>query len=583
MCAPTCPCPWRATPGQAPAIPVGRSAARGVAEAATLPGAGAANPRERQEVANEAAYAAAGAADDGGASGPPATAAIPATSAEDATTRFSVLSVGVHKFQECFAKVQRRKITGHPTFADKVSSAVAIYCSRNVHAALRQDRADDIEDGRTRKRFEKVVHAPFVEVWKILRLTDRFSGAAAAAAAAAPMPVPADGVTKEAEIAPADKREAAFYKPLTKDTKAAKRDSCDERNDAAARSKLEADRNVDLEATVRLSRAVDVMAAANDTRIAFTFFMSDAMRDSEATARWIALQTQKFMDAAERDAATAARGSSAPSSMHTQPPCGARGVGGPAGAAASTVSTPASAPLPSRRCLPAGVPSAEVPPASSIAATPSSSAPSLDTGRTMVLEDEEPAVFTARPAVFEAVVAGPPVPVIMETSLWAPVASSAAPPRETEAPPRDVVAPAQEGVTPTDGGVEEPVSLAPAGSGNRVRCNRHRCLPPCGWWAETRNVHQRYHPSTEAFPVIRRPDSDLPAQRGFLFTPAAAASSSAAADVGGVGGDDPDEITPVARPAAVASAGAGAAAAPSAAKPEAQPARSSRGKKAQQT
>lgn len=83
--------------------------------------------------------------------------------------------------------------------------------------------------------------------------------------------------------------------------------------------------------------------------------------------------------------------------------------------------------------------------------------------------------------------------------------------------------------------------------------------------------------------MIRRPDSDLPAQRGFLITPAAAASSSAAADVGGVGGDYPDEITPVARHAAVASAGAGTAAAPSAAKPAAQPARSSRGKKAQQT
>lgn len=100
QCAPTSPCPWSATAEQALAIPVGRLAAGGVAEVATLPGAGAGNRQEPYEVANEEASAAAGAADVSGASGPPASAAITATSAGDARTEPS----------QSVAVLERRKV-----------------------------------------------------------------------------------------------------------------------------------------------------------------------------------------------------------------------------------------------------------------------------------------------------------------------------------------------------------------------------------------------------------------------------------------------------------------------------------------
>eukprot|EP00170_Pyropia_yezoensis_P005349 contig_21711_g5363 len=208
--------------------------------------------------------------------------------------RFSLISVWVHKLQSCFAEVEKRKVTGHPTFNDKVSAAVAIYCGKEVHAAIRQDRETDIADCRTRKRPAKAVTCPFVEVWKIFRKTDKFSGAAAAAAAAAPMPVPADGVLNEAEIDSLDAADAALYQSRPQGCKAAKRDRAEDI--AEARS---ADQAAD-EAGQRdavANRALESLAKSSDNRNALAFFMSPTMQGTPASSMWIAQQVSMYLGA----------------------------------------------------------------------------------------------------------------------------------------------------------------------------------------------------------------------------------------------------------------------------------------------
>lgn len=108
--------------------------------------------------------------------------------------RLAFFFVWVHKVQACFAEVGMRMMTGHPAFADTLCSAVALYCGPNIHTPIRKDREDDFADCRTRALYAKELSHPPVDVRKLLRKSDKFSGAADAAAEAAPMPVPDDGV-----------------------------------------------------------------------------------------------------------------------------------------------------------------------------------------------------------------------------------------------------------------------------------------------------------------------------------------------------------------------------------------------------
>ncbi|KAK1866614.1 hypothetical protein I4F81_009130 [Pyropia yezoensis] len=201
--------------------------------------------------------------------------------------RFSLISVGVHKLQSCFAEVRKRKVTGHSTFNDKVSAAVSIYCGKEVHAAILQDRETDIADYRTRKRPAKAVTCPLLEVWKILRKTDKLSGAAAAAAAAAPMPVPADGVLNEAKIDSLDAADAALYQSRPQGSKAAKRHR-DQGIAEACSADQAADKAGQRDAVA--NRALESLAKSSDSSNALAFFMSATMQGTPASAMWIAQQ-----------------------------------------------------------------------------------------------------------------------------------------------------------------------------------------------------------------------------------------------------------------------------------------------------
>ncbi|KAK1860677.1 hypothetical protein I4F81_003265 [Pyropia yezoensis] len=175
--------------------------------------------------------------------------------------RFSLISVWVHKLQSCFAEVEKRKVTGHPTFNDKVSAAVAIYCGKEVHAAIRQDRETDIADCRTRKRPAKAVTY---------------------------------GVLNEAEIDSLDAADAALYQSRPQGCKAAKRDRAEDI--AEARS---ADQAAD-EAGQRdavANRALESLAKSSDNRNALAFFMSPTMQGTPASSMWIAQQVSMYLGA----------------------------------------------------------------------------------------------------------------------------------------------------------------------------------------------------------------------------------------------------------------------------------------------
>jgi len=85
---------------------------------------------------------------------------------------------GVSAFTSHYLAVKAMPTTGNPSEEVMISGAVTRYCSLDVYDSIREDRNQDKANDKTRKRKAKVVHCKWVTCWRVLRQSDRFSGAA---------------------------------------------------------------------------------------------------------------------------------------------------------------------------------------------------------------------------------------------------------------------------------------------------------------------------------------------------------------------------------------------------------------------
>ena len=91
---------------------------------------------------------------------------------------FKRIRTGVGTFTSHYLSVKTMPTTGNLTGEDIISGAVARYCSLDVYDAIRTCREKDKRDEATRKRKAKLVHCNWVACWRVLRQSDKFSGAA---------------------------------------------------------------------------------------------------------------------------------------------------------------------------------------------------------------------------------------------------------------------------------------------------------------------------------------------------------------------------------------------------------------------
>lgn len=190
--------------------------------------------------------------------------------------------------------------------------AMASTVRKDRYKRMREDRAKDVEEGRTRKRAAKTVIFEFVACWRILRYMDRFSGVATASARRARdigtwpptrgRSASASGTTSgragpqarcaqtggsAGDTARGDAqtlREESNYQPAPQGVKAAKSDL----SDALVQVKKDAEESAEKRAT---SRALVDIANASKSRSGTMFFFHPVMRSTMAASRFRRMQT----------------------------------------------------------------------------------------------------------------------------------------------------------------------------------------------------------------------------------------------------------------------------------------------------
>jgi len=92
--------------------------------------------------------------------------------------QFKKIRKGVSSFTSHYLAVNNMQTTGNLTEEDIISGAVARYCSLDIYESIRSDREKNKRNGKTAKRKAKLAHCKWVGCWRVLRTSDKFSGAA---------------------------------------------------------------------------------------------------------------------------------------------------------------------------------------------------------------------------------------------------------------------------------------------------------------------------------------------------------------------------------------------------------------------
>jgi len=92
--------------------------------------------------------------------------------------QFKKIRKGVSLFASHYLAVKNMQNTGNLTEKDIISDAVARYCSLDIYESIGSDREKDKRKGKTAKRKAKLAHCKWVGCWRVLRTSDKFSGAA---------------------------------------------------------------------------------------------------------------------------------------------------------------------------------------------------------------------------------------------------------------------------------------------------------------------------------------------------------------------------------------------------------------------
>jgi len=92
--------------------------------------------------------------------------------------QFKKIREGVSTCTSHYLAVKSMQTTGSLVEEDIISGAVARNCSLDIYEAIRKDREQDKRKGKAAKRKAKLAHCKWVECWRVLRTSDKFSGAA---------------------------------------------------------------------------------------------------------------------------------------------------------------------------------------------------------------------------------------------------------------------------------------------------------------------------------------------------------------------------------------------------------------------
>jgi len=209
--------------------------------------------------------------------------------------QFKKIRKGVSTFTSHYLAVKNMQTTGNLSEEDIISGAVARYCSLDIYEAIRNDREKDKRQGKTAKRKAKLAHCKWVACWRVLRTSDKFSGAASMA----------DGNMEVEDSSDEDGESGSTSSPSTANTAYQRRTGGIK---AAKQMRIE---DATMEKQVKASTAaVDKLAVAQQERTALCFFDSPAMRNTPEAAKYRQAVLRKMMKCAGMEAAPAPPASS---------------------------------------------------------------------------------------------------------------------------------------------------------------------------------------------------------------------------------------------------------------------------------
>jgi len=190
----------------------------------------------------------------------------------------------VSTFPFQYLAVKNIKTTGKLSEEDIISGAVARYCSLDIYEAIRKDREQDKRKGKGEKRKAKLAHCKWVACWRVLRASDKFSGAANTT----------DDLSADLDDSSDEDADSGSTSSPSTPNKGYQRRSCGIKD-----AKLMRSEDASMEKQVKASTAaVDKLTAAQKERTALCFFCSPAMRHTPEAAKYRQAVMQKMMTSA---------------------------------------------------------------------------------------------------------------------------------------------------------------------------------------------------------------------------------------------------------------------------------------------
>jgi len=198
--------------------------------------------------------------------------------------QFKKIRRGVSTFTSHYLAVKNMQTTGNLSEEDIISGAVARYCSLDIYEAIRKDREQDKRKGKAEKRKAKLAHCKWVACWRVLRTSDKFSGAAYST----------EDLSVDLDDSPDEDADRGSTSSPSTPNKGYQRRTC-----GIKAAKLMRSEDARMEKQVKASTsAVDKLTSAQQERTALCFFDPPAMRHTPEAAKYRQAVMQKMMASA---------------------------------------------------------------------------------------------------------------------------------------------------------------------------------------------------------------------------------------------------------------------------------------------
>jgi len=198
--------------------------------------------------------------------------------------QFKKIRKSVSTFTSHYLAVKNMQTTGNLSEEDIISAAVARYCSLDIYEAIRKDREQDKRKGKASKRKAKLAHCKWAACWRVLRMSEKFSGAANTT----------DHLSVDLDDSPDEDADSGSTSSPSTPIKGYQRRPC-----GMKAAKLMRTEDASMEKQVKASTAaVDKLKAAQQESTALCFFDHPAMRHTPEAAKYRQAGMQKMMASA---------------------------------------------------------------------------------------------------------------------------------------------------------------------------------------------------------------------------------------------------------------------------------------------